>query len=144
MLPDTPGLKGRPTTRGAVWALLAADMGGYLRRTGWTGQSPRRRLPRHAPPLVENPSHKRVRVIAARPDAMMATGASMAARWQVIPDNEGLTLLVELWNGHAITLTTWADDRIVTLWNGNKGHNFADDTLASFRRWLDQAQGRGQ
>ncbi len=68
---------------------------------------------------------------------------TMAARWHVVSDDrDAITLHIALWNGHAITLTAWKDDRTVMLWRANDGHDFADEGLASFRSWLDRAQGR--
>jgi hypothetical protein len=70
---------------------------------------------------------------------------TMTARWHVIAGGQGdmVTLQVELWNGHALTLTAWKDDRAVMLWQGSDGRDFSDDTITSFRRWLATAQGRG-
>lgn len=67
----------------------------------------------------------------------------MTARWHVVAsDRDMISLVVDLWNGHSITLTAWADDRAVMRWQGNDGRDFSDDTATSFRAWLNQAQGR--
>ena len=60
-------------------------------------------------------------------------------------------LRVELWNGYAVHVLAWKDDAAppcVILRGDADVHagaerDLADQTAASFRAWLDRAQGRG-
>ena len=71
---------------------------------------------------------------------------TMTARWSIVTAGTGdmVTLQIELWNGHAITLTVWKDDHAAMLWQGSDGRDFGEETLPSFRAWLQATQGRGQ
>jgi hypothetical protein len=71
----------------------------------------------------------------------------MAARWVVTEDTDMIGLRVSLWNGHAVHVLVWKDDAtspfVALRQDGGGERDLADETFASFKRWLDAAQGRG-
>ena len=74
------------------------------------------------------------------------TDQTMTARWHVERDGDAEVLHVELWNGFGLTITAWADDAaapFVALRSTEHGeHDLAECDFASFRRWLEGAQGK--
>jgi hypothetical protein len=70
---------------------------------------------------------------------------TMSAKWRVEQVDDMLTLRVELWNGHSIVITAFADDAmppLVALRGGDAEHDLDETSFARLRAWLDTAQGR--
>jgi hypothetical protein len=69
----------------------------------------------------------------------------MEATWQrtiMVHENaEALRLQIELGNDHAVTLTCLKFDQSggAVLWTGSGEHDFSNDTVESFRRWIQEA-----
>jgi hypothetical protein len=72
---------------------------------------------------------------------------SMTARWTVAEDPEALTVRVELWNKHGVTLVMPKDGKTsggAMLWGPDAAHELDQLAPDAFKRWLDLTQGRRQ
>jgi hypothetical protein len=61
------------------------------------------------------------------------------AGWQINDDDETLSLQIDFGNDHSIRLTTHkgsSEPNAATIWIGNSGHDFSDETLEGFMAWL--------
>jgi hypothetical protein len=64
-----------------------------------------------------------------------------AAEWFVHEDQDRLMLQIELGKGHTVTLAAWKDGAPsgATLWLYDNDHDFEDNTVHSFKLWLEGA-----
>jgi outer membrane biosynthesis protein TonB len=63
-----------------------------------------------------------------------------AARWTSHEDNDVLILQIELGSNNAVTLhvSKNGDPNIVRIWSGNGEQTFEEQTLKSFKQWLEE------
>jgi hypothetical protein len=69
----------------------------------------------------------------------------MSAKWRVEQDGDTVLLHVRFWNGHAISITAFADDAVppfVALRSAGSESDLAELDYVAFRCWCDGALGR--